>query len=176
LQWIWPTIAAQTTKDGAAEPWAGWDVDCTKFGAYIRSSDEPTEIHGQNQGHRGEVLEASEWEVRAGPRLAAGHAPEDRKNIGGDIQRVECEWPIGMPLVKSISSGLLEIRSSLPSKRLARTFFAVDDGKLILLHGFIKTTQKTLRPISILPEIAGGNGRARRRSETKNDKEEPARG
>jgi phage-related protein len=68
---------------------------------------------------------------------------EDRKNIGGDIQRVECEWPIGMPLVKSMSGGLFEVRSSLPSNKSARTLFGVDDGKMVLLHGFIKTTQKT---------------------------------
>ena len=67
----------------------------------------------------------------------------DRKNIGGDIQRVECEWPVGMPLVKSLSGGLFEIRSSLPSNKIARTFFCVNEGKLVLLHGFIKTTQKT---------------------------------
>lgn len=68
---------------------------------------------------------------------------EDRKNIGGDIQRVECEWPLGMPLVKSLSGGLFEVRSSLPSNKIARTFFAIDEGTLILLHGFIKTTRKT---------------------------------
>jgi len=50
---------------------------------------------------------------------------------------------VGMPLVKSLSGGLFGVRSSLPSRKIARTLFGVDDGKLILLHGFIKTTQKT---------------------------------
>ncbi|MDQ7249446.1 type II toxin-antitoxin system RelE/ParE family toxin [Dongia sedimenti] len=68
---------------------------------------------------------------------------EDRKNIGGDIQRVECEWPVGMPLVRSLSGGLFEVRSSLPSNKIARTLFGIDDGKMVLLHGFTKTTQKT---------------------------------
>lgn len=68
---------------------------------------------------------------------------EDRKHIGGDIQRVEFEWPIGMPLVKGMSGGLFEVRSSLPGGRIARTFFGVDDGRMVLLHGFLKTTQKT---------------------------------
>jgi phage-related protein len=97
---------------------------------------------------RTKVLEAKFWRHANGKTepvrdwLLALPA-EDRKNIGGDIQRVECEWPVGMPLVKSLSGGLFEVRSSLPSRRIARAFFAVDEGKLVLLHGFIKTTQKT---------------------------------
>lgn len=35
------------------------------------------------------------------------------------------------------------MRSSLPSKREARIIFAVIDEQMILLHGFIKKTQKT---------------------------------
>jgi phage-related protein len=70
----------------------------------------------------------------------------DRKNIGGDIQRVECEWPdLGMPLVRSLRGGLFEVRSSLPSSRNARVIFAVDSGKMVLLHGFVKTTQQTAK-------------------------------
>jgi hypothetical protein len=53
----------------------------------------------------------------------------DRKNIGGDIQRIECEWPLGMPLVKSLSGGLFEARSSLPSNKISRTLFGIDDRR-----------------------------------------------
>jgi phage-related protein len=38
---------------------------------------------------------------------------------------------------------LFEVRSSLPSNKIARTLFGIDGGKLVLLHGFIKTTRKT---------------------------------
>jgi phage-related protein len=36
----------------------------------------------------------------------------------------------------------IEIRSTLPT-RIARTLFFVHEGEIILLHGFIKKTQKT---------------------------------
>lgn len=68
---------------------------------------------------------------------------EDRKVIGEDIKDVEFAWPIGMPLVRSMGKGLWEVRSSLPRGRVARVLFCVDDENLILLHGFIKKTQKT---------------------------------
>lgn len=97
---------------------------------------------------RPKVIEARFWKQANGKTEPVrdwllGLPAEDRKDIGGDIQRVECEWPIGMPLVRGMSGGLFEVRSSLPSNRIVRTLFAVDEGKMILLHGFIKTTQKT---------------------------------
>lgn len=70
---------------------------------------------------------------------------EDRKVIGEDIKDVEFAWPIGMPLVRSMGSGLWEVRSSLARGRIARVLFCVDDENMILLHGFIKKTQKTPR-------------------------------
>ncbi len=39
--------------------------------------------------------------------------------------------------------GLWEVRSKLPSRRIARVIFAFDAGEIVLLHGFIKKTQKT---------------------------------
>ena len=68
---------------------------------------------------------------------------EDRKIIGEDIKDVEFAWPIGMPLVRSMGNGLWEVRSSLPRGRVARVLFCVDDANMILLHGFIKKSQKT---------------------------------
>lgn len=74
-----------------------------------------------------------------------GLAPEDRKNIGTDLQTLEFGWPIGMPLCRSLSShkGLWEVRSNLSGGRIARILFCVKKDELILLHGFIKKTQKT---------------------------------
>ena len=72
-------------------------------------------------------------------------SPEDRKVIGEDIKTAEFGWPIGMPLCRSISSikGLWEIRTKLSGGRIARVFFCVHESEMILLHGFIKKTQKT---------------------------------
>ena len=48
-----------------------------------------------------------------------------------------------MPLCRSLGDGLWEIRSRLPSHRIARVIFCVIGSHMVLLHGFIKKTQKT---------------------------------
>jgi phage-related protein len=68
---------------------------------------------------------------------------EDRRIIGGDIKDVEFSWPIGMPLVRSLGRELWEVRSSLPQGRIARVLFCIEQDCMVLLHGFIKKTQKT---------------------------------
>jgi phage-related protein len=68
---------------------------------------------------------------------------EDRKAIGEDIKDVEFSWPIGMPLVRSIGRELWEVRSRLPRSRIARVIFCTEPDCMVLLHGFIKKTQKT---------------------------------
>jgi phage-related protein len=68
----------------------------------------------------------------------------DRKQIGVDIKSVEFGWPIGMPVCRSLGEGLYEVRSDLRGKRIARILFYVDaKNRMVLLHGFIKKTQKT---------------------------------
>jgi phage-related protein len=70
--------------------------------------------------------------------------PEDRKRIGEDIKTVEFGWPIGMPVCKPMGGGIYEVRSSLAQNRIARVLFYLDKkGRMVLLHGFIKKTQKT---------------------------------
>jgi phage-related protein len=67
----------------------------------------------------------------------------DRKAIGDDVRAVEFGWPLGMPLVRPLGSGLHEVRSRLPGRRIPRIIFFVSDrGFLVLLHGFIKKTEK----------------------------------
>jgi phage-related protein len=68
---------------------------------------------------------------------------EDRKLIGEDIKDVEFSWPIGMPLCRSLGKGLWEVRSNITDGRIARILFCVQAGRMVLLHGFIKKTQKT---------------------------------
>ena len=48
-----------------------------------------------------------------------------------------------MPLCRSLGEGLWEVRSTLPSSRIARVLFSVQQGRIVALHGFIKKTQKT---------------------------------
>jgi phage-related protein len=69
--------------------------------------------------------------------------PDERKVLGEDIKDVEFSWPIGMPLDRSLGRELWEVRSSLPRGRIARVLFCVEQGGMVLLHGFIKKTQKT---------------------------------
>ena len=67
---------------------------------------------------------------------------EDRRTVGKDIQKVEFGWPIGRPHCAPLGEGLWEVRSDLGSNRIARVIFCLEDGQMILLHGFIKKTQK----------------------------------
>ena len=69
--------------------------------------------------------------------------PEDRKAFGEDVKDVKFSWPIGMPLVGSLGRELWEVRSNLPRGRIARVLFCVELGGMVLLHGFIKKSQKT---------------------------------
>lgn len=85
-------------------------------------------------------------------RTASGNEPvrewlkrlpsDERRLIGEDLQVLQYRWPLGMPLVDSLGDGLWEVRSRLPT-RIARTLFFVHHEEIILLHGFIKKTQKT---------------------------------
>lgn len=68
---------------------------------------------------------------------------DDRNAIGQDLMRVQYRWPVGMPLCRSLSGGLWEVRSDLPGNRTARVLFAVMDDRIVALHGFIKKTRKT---------------------------------
>lgn len=70
-------------------------------------------------------------------------APADRRIVGADIATVEFGWPVGMPVCRPLGKGLYEVRSSLSSNRIARVIFCFHADALVLLHGFIKKTQKT---------------------------------
>ena len=74
-----------------------------------------------------------------------GLSAADRKIIGDDIRTAEFGWPVGMPLCRAIAGrkGLWEIRSSLSGGRIARVFFCAQGGSMVLLHGFLKKSQRT---------------------------------
>jgi len=67
---------------------------------------------------------------------------ENRKAIGADIRTAQYGWPIGMPLIRKLEPGLWEVRTKF-KHGIARTLFTVSGNQLVLLHGFIKKSQKT---------------------------------
>ena len=67
----------------------------------------------------------------------------ERSAIGQDLMRVQFRWPIGMPLCRPLGDGLWEVRSECPGNKIARVMFCVVEGKIVVLHGFIKKSQKT---------------------------------
>lgn len=72
-----------------------------------------------------------------------GLPAEDRRIIGTDLATVQFGWPVGMPLCRPLGGGLWEVRSNLPSHRIARLLFFVADGRIGVVHGFVKKTQAT---------------------------------
>lgn len=68
--------------------------------------------------------------------------PLDRKVIGEDIKTVQFGWPLGMPVVRKLAPDLWEVRSHI-TDGIARTLFTVKDRTMVLLHGFVKKSQKT---------------------------------
>lgn len=71
-------------------------------------------------------------------------SPDDRKRIGYDIEAVEFGWPSGMPVCRYLEDGICEVRTGLGQNRIARVLFYIDSlGRMVLLHGFIKKTQRT---------------------------------
>ena len=67
---------------------------------------------------------------------------DDRKKIGQDIATLQLGWPLGMPLARKLEPEIWEIRSRL-NHSIARILFTVRKDSIVLLHAFIKKTQKT---------------------------------
>lgn len=74
-----------------------------------------------------------------------GLSAQDRKTIGEDIKTVQFGWPLGMPLVDHLEGDIWEVRIKLDN-RIARVLFVIDKHTMILLHSFIKKSQKTPKP------------------------------
>ena len=87
----------------------------------------------------------------------------EKRAIGEDIQTVQYGWPLGMrdrDLVKKVDTGLWEIRTDLGNK-ISRVLFTFWQGEIVLLHGFMKKTQKMPKEAlelakSRLRDIKGG--------------------
>lgn len=67
----------------------------------------------------------------------------ERHAIGTDLMRVQFCWPVGMPLMRSLSGGLWEVRCNLPTRKIARLLLCFHEGVIVVLHGFVKKTTKT---------------------------------
>jgi phage-related protein len=67
---------------------------------------------------------------------------EERRIIGEDLKTVQFGWPLGMPLVRKMQTGLWEVRVTIPSG-IARVLFTTGGPTMVLLHGFIKKAAKT---------------------------------
>lgn len=67
---------------------------------------------------------------------------EDRRSIGNDLRTIQLGWPLGMPLVRNLGGGLWEARSHI-LHGIARIIFIMQKSEIVLLHAFIKKTQKT---------------------------------
>jgi len=65
----------------------------------------------------------------------------DRKLLGEEIRTVQLGWPIGMPVVRKLDADLWEIRVRMKDG-IARVLFTIEAKEAILLHGFIKKSQK----------------------------------
>lgn len=60
----------------------------------------------------------------------------DRHTVGSDIGTVEFGWPVGMPMCRPARDGVREVRSSIKGGSVeARTYFGIDEGIMLLLHG-----------------------------------------
>jgi phage-related protein len=68
---------------------------------------------------------------------------ENKREIGIAIQKLEFRWPLGLPLCRPLRDGLWEVRVTLPDSTIARVIFGIVQGRMLLLHGFVKKTQKT---------------------------------
>ena len=66
---------------------------------------------------------------------------EDRRTIGHDLKTAPYGWPLGMPLIRKVEAGLWEVRIRLQD-RIARVIFTVEGDTMVLLHGFIKKSEK----------------------------------
>jgi phage-related protein len=62
--------------------------------------------------------------------------------IGIDIKAVQIGWPMGMPVVRKLEAGLWEVRVDL-GNTIATVIFTVVASNKLLLHSFIKKSQKT---------------------------------
>jgi len=94
---------------------------------------------------RKEPLQAIFFETESGNQPVRDFliecAKEDKKEIGSDIFAVQKGFPLGLPLVEKLDTDLWEIRSHI-TDGICRIFFTVYKETMVLLHCFVKKSQK----------------------------------
>lgn len=79
---------------------------------------------------------------------------EAKKEIGADIERVQWQWPVSMPLVDGLGGSLYEVRTRV-GRMQYRVLFCIVGDTMVLLHGFVKKAR------TMPDEIALGRKRQR---------------
>ncbi len=92
--------------------------------------------------------------------ILRGLPADDKRTVGEDLKTLQLGYPIGMPLCRQVGT-LWELRSTLPSRRELRLlwFFHKASQTIIVVHAFIKKTQKTPRKDIDLGEARKGEYR-----------------
>ena len=67
----------------------------------------------------------------------------DRQIIGEDIATVECGWPVGMPVCRPLGQQCGKCAARSPATGSRAFFFQITGSSMVILHGFVKKTQKT---------------------------------
>lgn len=101
---------------------------------------------------------------RAGSGLAekfVRRGSQDRRRRHQGCRVCMADWHAAC---RSLGRGLWEVRSSLTQGRIGRVLFCEHGGRMILLHAFIKKTQKT--PASDLELASSEKGRSHEKSES----------
>ena len=92
------------------------------------------------------ILRVKFYQTRSGKEPVRdwlrGLPKEDRTAIGEDIKTAQYGWPVGMPLIRKLEPRLWEVRTHT-STGIARVIFTVAERFMMILHGFIKKSQKT---------------------------------
>ena len=71
-----------------------------------------------------------------------GLSRDDKREVGAKIFEVQKGFPLGLPLVRKMEADLWEIRVNI-TDGICRIFFTIAENIMILLHGFVKKSQKT---------------------------------
>lgn len=113
-------------------------------GGSLRGTVEPYKGHMREPDRK--IIPVTFYRTKAGNEPVREWLMEmtvaDKKVIGSDLQTVEYGWPVGMPVCRPLGNGLFEVRSDIKNG-IARVLFCIHDGKMVLLHGFVKKSQKT---------------------------------
>ena len=70
-------------------------------------------------------------------------ASEVKKHIGAELMAIQLGWPVSPPLCKKIEGEIWELTTALDNIEYRILFAFHGTSNIVLLHSFIKKTQKT---------------------------------